>query len=425
MSGGRTQGGQGKRPGVLAALAAREYRRFFAGQLISVVGTWLQIVAEGLLIYQLTRSTAWLGIVAGAGAVPALLLGLWGGQVADRYPRRDVLMVTQSALMLLAFLLAALASGEWVSAQPWQVAALTAATSAVNAFTGPAYQSFLSELVSPEARTSAIALNSMLWSGARVLGPMAAVLIIQQWGMTVCFLLNGLSFVASLIALAGIHRRARPAVVERLSALEGLRYVGQDTTALRVMVLFGVSACFGWAYQTLLPALAREQFGRGADGVGALMAAAGIGSLGAGLLTAALPGEPYRRWLVYGGALVYPVALALFATTHHFAVGLSLAVLMGFGLIACAVNISARLQERVPDELRGRVMAIFSLLFISLQPLGGLMAGLLAHSVGTASTVRLFAAISLAASTALFLWSQEEQRARARHKLTPALGVAP
>jgi MFS family permease len=417
-------GTQGGRSGVLAAFESRDFQRFFAGQTLSVTGTWLQIVAEGLLVYQLTRSTAWLGIVAGAGIMPGLLLGLWGGQVADRYPRRDILIITQWGLMLLAFLLAGLVSGWWVPAQPWHVAGVAALSSAVNAFAGPAYQSFLPELVSPEARTSAIALNSMLWSGTRVLGPLSAVVIVQRWGLTACFLLNGLSFVASLVALAGIQRRARPTPVERISALEGLRYVAQDTTALRVMAVFAVSACFGWAYQTLLPALAREQFGRGAGGVGALMASAGIGSAAAALVTAALPGEPYRRWLVYGGALIYTVSLALLAATRRFEVGLGMAVLVGFGLIVCAVNISARLQEKVPDELRGRVMAIFSLLFISLQPLGGLLAGLLAQSVGTASALRLFAAVSLAASTALFLWSQEERRAQVEWALKVVLEPA-
>lgn len=414
------------RNGAMAPFASPDYRRFYWGQLISVTGTWLQIVAEGWLVYELTRSPAWLGIVAGAGALPGLLLTLWGGQIADRYPRRDILIVTQAAYMVLAVLLALLASGWWITVQPWHVALIAAVGSGVGAFAGPAFQAFLPELVSRESLTSAIALNSMLWNGARVLGPLVAAAVIERSGLAVCFLLNALSFVAVLVALAGIRRTSRPATAsERPSALEGLRYVRRDPIAFRILALFAVTACFGWAYQTLLPALAHEQFGRGADGVGALLAAAGIGSLGAGLLTAALPHEPHRRWLVYGGAFLYAGALALFAGTRQFASGLALMSVVGFGLIVCGVNVNARLQESVPDELRGRVMAIFSLLFMSLQPLGGLMAGVIAQQLGTASTVRLSAAVCLAATTALFLWSQEERRARAsRAELDTVLEAA-
>jgi MFS family permease len=401
----------------MAPFASADYRRFFIGQLVSVAGTWLQIVAEGLLVYQLTRSPAWLGIVAGAGALPGLLLTLWGGQIADRHSRRDILIVTQAAFLVLAVLLTVLASGHWVPIQPLHIVALAAVGSAVGAFAGPAFQSFLPELVSREALTSAIALNSMLWNGARVVGPLAAAVIIQQYGVAVCFALNALSFVAVLIALAGIRRKAPSAARSRPSALEGLRYVWHDTVSLRILALFAVTACFGWAYQTVLPAMVQEQFGRGASGVGALMAAAGAGSFAAGLVTAALPGETHRRRLIYGGAFMYAAALALFAMSRAFPLALALSAVVGFGLIVCGVNVNAQLQETVPDELRGRVMAIFTLLFMSLQPLGGLIAGLLAQQVGTASAVRLAAAICLAATTGLFLWSQEERHTQRRREL--------
>src|SRR4051794_11252218 len=219
--------------GALAPLASPNYRRFFTGQLISVAGTWLQIVAEGWLVYQLTHSPAWLGIVAGAGALPGLLLGLWGGQVADRHPRRSILIVCQAAFMLLAFVLAVLVSGWWTPIRPWHVVVLAAIGSAVGAFSGPAFQAFIPELVPREALTSAIALNSMLWNGARVLGPLVAAAIIARSGLAVCFLLNGLSFIAVLIALARID--VTPAALDRSSRpspLGGLQYVWQDPVAL-------------------------------------------------------------------------------------------------------------------------------------------------------------------------------------------------
>jgi MFS family permease len=276
-------------------------------------------------------------------------------------------------------------------------------------------------MVPREALTSAIALNSMLWNGARVLGPLAAAAIIARSGLAVCFLLNALSFIAVLIALIRID--AAPAVLvhaERPSPLGGLRYVRENPVALRVLTLFAVTACFGWSYQTLLPAIAHDRFGRGADGVGALMAAAGVGAFIAALVTAAM-GERYRRVLLYGGAFAYATSLALFAAVHSYAVALGVVSIVGFGLIVCGINVNAQLQEAVPDELRGRVMAIFSLLFMGLQPLGGLLAGMTAERVGTISTVRMAAAICLAAITAIFLWSQEERHAVRNARLEAAL----
>jgi predicted MFS family arabinose efflux permease len=227
-----------------------------------------------------------------------------------------------------------------------------------------------------------------------------------------CFALNGLSYVAVLAAL-GLMRveeeqregSARP------SALEGLRYVARTPVALRVLVLFAVTASFGWLYQTLLPALAAERFHRGAAAVGQLTAAAGIGAVLAAAVTAALSREPVRRLLVYGGAFAYSLSLLLFASVRSYPTALATLVLVGFGLIVCGVNINARLQEEVPDALRGRVMAIFSLIWMGFQPLGGLLGGALAQQVGSAAAVRVGAGLCLSAALALFTWSQAERRA--------------
>jgi MFS family permease len=378
-----------------------------------VIGTWLQFVAEGWLVFQLTRSPAWLGIVAGAGAVPGLLLTLIGGQAADRYSRRRILLMTQALSMLLAFLLALLASGWWMAIQPWHVAVLAAAMGAVNAFAGPAFQSFLPRLVPRAQMGSAIALNSLLWNGARVLGPLAAGGLIASVGVPGCFALNGLSYVAVLAALAlmRVDEGGGEALV-RPSALEGVRYVARTPVALRVLVLFAVTASFGWLYQILLPALAAERFHRGAAAVGQLTAAAGVGAVLAAAVTAALSREPVRRLLVYGGAFTYSLSLLLFASVQSYPTALATLVLVGFGLIVCGVNINARLQEEVPDALRGRVMAIFSLIWMGFQPLGGLLGGALAQQVGSTAAVRVGAGLCLSAAIALFTWSQAERRTR-------------
>lgn len=405
--------------GILAPFRERNFRLYYIGQLVSMIGTWLQFVAEGWLVYRLTGSPIWLGIVAGAGAAPGLLLTLAGGQAADRYPRRTILLVTQVLSMLLAFLLAVLAFGRvptlsgWtaIHLQPWHVAAIAAALGAVNAFSGPAFQSFFPTLVPREQMGSAIALNSLLWNGARVLGPLAAGGLIAAFGAAGCFALNSLSYVAVIIALR-MMRVEEPVDASGAppSALEGLRYVIRTPVALRVLVLFGVTASFGWLYQTLLPALATQQFHRGAAAVGQLTAAAGIGSILAGIVTAAYPREPVRRLLIYGGSVVYALALLVFSVARSFPLGMGALVFAGFGLILCGVNINARLQAEVPDSLRGRVMAVFSLIWMGFQPLGGLLGGALAERVGSGPAVGMGACVCLVTALTLFAWSESERR---------------
>lgn len=414
--------------GALAPFRERDFRLFYAGQLVSMIGTWLQFVAEGWLVFRLTGSPAWLGIVAGAGAAPGLLLTLLGGQVADRYPKRTILLVTQALSMLLALLLAALAFGRaptpggWLAIrlEPWHVAAVAAALGAVNAFSGPAFQSFLPTLVPREQMGAAIALNSLLWNSSRILGPLAAGSLISGFGAAGCFLLNALSYVAVICALVMMRVEERSSGHGPMpSALEGLRYVARTPVALRVMILFGITASFGWLYQTLLPALASEQFHRGALAVGQLTAAAGLGALAAAFVTAGFSREPIRRLLIYGGGVTYALALLVFAFARSYPLGLGALVAAGFGLILCGVNINARLQEEVPDDLRGRVMAVFSLIWMGFQPLGGLLGGALAERIGSASAVGLGALVCLFTVIGLFAWSQSDRRSLRRQGADP------
>lgn len=411
------------RDGVWTPLESPCFRSFLIGQSISVLGSWLQIVAEGWLVYRLTHSPAWLGIVAGAAVLPGLLLTLWGGQIADRCSRRHILMATTAVGMVQSLLLALLASGGWIQIQPWHIALLAAVAGANNAFSGPAFQAFLPELVSRRAVSGAIALHSLLWNSARVVGPLLAALVIARWGAAACFLLNSISYVPALVALARVQlprpsvpRAARPCV------WEGLQFVRHDPTVARGVALLAVTVCFGWCFQTLLPALAAEQFGRGASAVGALMAAVGVGCTLACVVTAVFADDSTRRRLVYGGAFVYAAGLLAFASVQHLPLGLFTAAASGFGLIVCGVNVNALLQASTPDHLRGRVMGVFSLLFTCLQPLGGLLAGCAAQHVGSAGTVRAAAAICLVAATALCFRGQKEPAAVAEFE--PALEAA-
>jgi MFS family permease len=414
--------------GILAPFQERNFRLFYIGQLVSMIGTWLQFVAEGWLVFNLTHSPMWLGLVAGAGAAPGLLLTLTGGQFADRYSRRKILLITQVLSMALAFLLALLASGHWIAPQPWHIAAIAAALGAVNAFSGPAFQSFMPTLVPREQMGSAIALNSLLWNSARVFGPLAAGGLIALLGATGCFALNGLSYVAVIAALLMMRvNEQHMDDTARPSPLEGLRYVARTPVALRILILFAVTASFGWLYQTLLPALASEQFHRGALAVGQLTAAAGIGAVLAAVVTALFSNPDVRRYLIYGGAFTYSVALVGFSLAKSYPVGLATLVVAGLGLIIAGVNINAQLQEEVPDALRGRVMAIFSLIWMGFQPLGGLLGGTLAEHVGSAHAVGMGAVVCFVATIGLFAWSQAERRAlvaRPTEASEPTLGVS-
>lgn len=396
------------RDGVWTPLESPCFRSFFIGQSVSVLGSWLQIVAEGWLVYRLTQSPMWLGIVAGAAVLPGLLLTLWGGQVADRCSRRRILMATTAVGMVQSLLLALLASGGWVQIQPWHVALLAAVAGANNAFSGPAFQAFLPELVARPAVSGAIALHSLLWNSARVIGPLLAALVIARWGAATCFLLNSISYVPALVALARVQIPSLPVSLSvRSSPWEGLQFVRRDPAAAQGVALLAVTVCFGWCFQTLLPALAAEQFGRQAPAVGLLMSAVGVGCTLACVVTAVFANDTTRRRLVYGGAFVYAAALLLFASVQQLPLGLVTAGAAGFGLIVCGVNVNALLQASTPDHLRGRVMGVFTMLFTCLQPLGGLLAGCAAQHVGSAGTVRTAAAICLVATTALFFRGQE------------------
>ena len=293
-----------------------------------------------------------------------------------------------------------------------------AALGAVNAFSGPAFQSFLPTLVPRAQMGNAIALNSLLWNSARVLGPLAAGGLITAFGAPGCFALNAVSYVAVITALLLMNVDEQTADDgARPSALEGLRYVARTPVALRILTLFGITASFGWLYQTLLPALAVEQFQRGALAVGQLTAAAGGGAVIAAIVTATFGRTEVRRYLIYGGAGLYSVALIVFSFIRVYPVALAVLVLAGLGLIVCGVNINAQLQEEVPDSLRGRVMAVFSLIWMGFQPLGGMIGGAMAGRFGTSHAVGAGAVVCLFTAGALFAWSQAERRTLAENGL--------
>ncbi|RYD72269.1 MAG: MFS transporter, partial [Verrucomicrobiaceae bacterium] len=343
------------------ALKYRNYRLFFFGQLVSLIGTWMEHTAMGWLVYQLSGSKFLLGLVAAAGTAPMLLLSLWGGSVADRYPKRSILVVTQSVSMTLAFILAAIV---WMGhVEPWHIVCVAVVNGVAMAFDMPARQAFVIELTSREDLLNAISLNSSVFNGARLLGPAVAGLVLERFSAAVCFLLNGVSFLAVIgsLLLMRIARvaRERSDLSAKEHALGGLSYVRQNARVLTIMTLFGIVGIFGWSYSVLMPAYAKDILGLSAKGYGMLLSANGMGAL-IGALTIAAAGHRFQpRKIALAGLWLFSAALLAFSQVRQFQLALLFLLLVGFGMMLFFSTSNTTVQSIVPDDMRGRVMAMY------------------------------------------------------------------
>ncbi|MDE2125627.1 MAG: MFS transporter [Armatimonadetes bacterium] len=392
----------------------RNFRLYFYGQLISVAGTWMQTVAEQWLVFQLTHySPLWLGIISGARAIPYVLFAVPGGHVADRYSRRVVLVWCQTVMMLLAFALAVLASNIWLPAQAWEVALLAALSGLVNAFNMPAQQAFVADMVDRETLGNAIALNSVRFNVARVLGPILAGEVLATTGIAMCFLLNALTFIAVIVSLFMMRLPSMTPQEHETSMWEGFKYIGRTVRVFRMVALVGFCSMFAWSASTLYPAMA-HYYHQGARGYSDLIAANGVGAAIAGALVTLIGSSVPRRELVYGGAIVFCAALLVLSRTTVFGLAVAILILSGFAMIVFAISANTAVQEMVPDSLRGRVMAVYSLVFGGLQPLGGLEAGYLAEHSSAPFAIGCNAAVAGAVAVGLYGWSIGEGRAAQR-----------
>lgn len=392
-----------------SALQYPNYRLWFQGQLVSMVGTWMQITAQGFLVFQLTHSTAYLGYVGFANGVPSLLLMLFGGVVADRVARRRLLVITQSTMMLLAFVLALLTFTQLV--QPWHIVLLALALGTANAFDAPASQAFVLELVDRKELTNAIALNSTLFNLATVVGPTVAGLTYAAFGAGWCFTLNGLSYIALIVALIRMRLPAHTVKPRTESALkqmqEGLRYTFRQPLLRTLIAVPAIAALFGTAYSTLLPAWAVEVLAGDATTNGLLQSARGAGSLLGALMIAALGYAGRRgRWLTVG-MFVYPLLLLCFAAVQTIPLALIMLIGVGWGGMVIFNMANTLVQTQVTDALRGRVMSIYSLAFFGGVPLGALWSGALAHEIGAPLTVMFGALVVIIC--AIWFWLRVPQ----------------
>lgn len=380
-----------------AALQYPNYRLWFIGQIVSLVGTWMQATAQGYLIYDLTKSDAFLGYVSFANGLPTLLFTLFGGVVADRIPRRKLIVITQSSMMVLAAILAALTFTHLV--QPWHIIVLAFLLGTANAFDAPARQSFVSELVERSHMTNAIALNSTMFNIGTVIGPAFAGMVYAWVGPSWCFTINAASFIAVITALLLMKLSGVLTPTSHRSPMkelkEGLVYAWKEPTIHSLLVNLGFVGFFGFGLLTLIPAWAVDVLKGDVTTNGLLLSARGIGSLIGALMIASIGSKGTRGKIWMAGYLASPVFLILFAFMRWIPASLLMMVLAGWGLMAMINTTNALIQSHVPDQLRGRVMGVYALVFMGGSPVGSLIAGWLADALGEPPTVLIFSGLLL------------------------------
>lgn len=384
------------------ALAAPDFRLFFLGQFISQSGTWMQSIAAAWLIYRITESPFWLGLASFASQAPILFLSPLAGVLNDRFDRRRILLVTQSAALLQALMLALITTSSAIS--PFLLVALTFLLGTIHAVDLPARQAFLSQLVADKARLpSAIGLNSFLMNACRFIGPALAGVIVTHYGEQACFFLNAISYAAAILALLVIRPSgaAAPRAEPFFAALSaGLRHALAVARIRHTLTLVAAFSFFVTPYATLMPVFARDLFGGNATLYGALLASAGLGSLSAALYLAG--SNPERLLLrVVRAARGAGIFLAAFAATAWLPAAYPLLVGLGFTVILTIAGANTLIQLAVADRFRGRVMSLFSTAFLGIGPLGSLAAGIAAEHFGARTVLTVCSLIVLALAIVL------------------------
>ncbi len=373
------------------ALRHRNFQLFFAGQLISLIGTWMQSIAQAWLVYRLTDSSLLLGSVGFASQFPVFIFAPIGGIFADRFNRHRVVIGTQIASMILALILAGLTLTHVI--QVWQIFVLAALLGVVNAFDIPARQSFLVDMVGKEDLMNAIALNSSMFNGARIIGPAIAGILVAKIGEGWCFFANGVSYIAVIVGL--LMMRVVHPIVHHLtgtplaSIIEGFQFVRRTSPIRALLLLLGLVSLVSMPYTVLMPIFADRVLHGGARGLGILMGATGVGALLGALTLATRTGvRGLGRWVAFscGG---FGFTLGLFSLSRNFHVSTALLVPTGFCMMLQMSSSNTLIQAMVPDELRGRVMALYSMMFMGMAPFGALLGGALADSIGAPLTIRL------------------------------------
>lgn len=391
-------------PAVLLALRHRNFKLYFYGQLVSLVGTWMQSTAQAWLVYRLTRSPFLMGLVGFVGLFPSFVLGIWGGVVADRYDKHTMIITTQTLEMVQAFLFAACVL--WGDITLAQIFVFAALLGTIHAFDMPLRQSFIVSLVSAEALPSAIALNSSIFNAARIVGPALAGILVSVTSEGYCFLINGFSFFAVIISLLLIKMRRQEQRRHKKNALDflkdGLAYAWRTYHVRSIFWMLTAAVLCGTPYLTFMPIFANDILHSGSRGLGILMGGAGIGAF---LGAVSLGGK--RR--IQGLGMIIAIAvcgfgigLVLFALSRNFYFSFAILFILGFSMMAGMVSSNIMLQLLVPDHLRGRLMSIYSTIIVGVVPIGSLLSGWSAKLIGVEMTTAAGGILALAAGCWFF-----------------------
>ena len=367
------------------ALRHRNYRYYFLGQIISLSGSWLQTIAQGWLVFELTHSAFWLGFVGFLNFLPLSFFSLIGGSLADRFPKQKLLLALQIPALLLALIFAILIWTDKISVA-W-ICGLAFSFGMVNAFDIPARQAFAIELVGKDDLPNALALNSATFNTARLLGPAVGGIIIATLGAGWCLFINSVSYLAAIWALTAMRfdkmpiRKTMPKPLGN-SIREILLYVRRTPRVYGLLMLVSVMTIFGWSFWILIPAFAAQLRSGSAVELGKLMSAGGFGALGSALLVAAFNHRVSSWRLLFAGVVIFVAGVAVFALAKNFHLALLAIAVAGFGIILFYINANSSLQRRVPNHLRGRMMGVYAFSFGGLSPAGNLLIGFVAEKFG-------------------------------------------
>jgi MFS family permease len=384
------------------SLKHRNFQLFFSGQLISLVGTWMDTVAEAWLVYRLTGSSLLLGTVTFASQLPVLLISPFAGLVADRLNRRKIVITTQAASMIIAGVLSALTLSRHVTVR--QVIILAALMGVVNAFDIPARQSFLVEMVGREDLMNAIALNSSMFNAARIIGPSIAGILVASFGEGWCFFANSVSYIAVIAGLLLMKVPPRPRAVESASPFEhiaeGFRFVRHTGPIRALLLLVGLVSLVAMPYAVLMPVFAAKILHGNARTLGILMTSAGLGALVGALLLASRRGVKGLARVVSIACAAFGVALILFSFSHRWILSALLLIPVGFSVMTQMGSTNTLIQSMVPDRLRGRTMAVYSMMFLGIAPFGALLSGWSADRIGAPHTLAIGGVIAILGAVA-------------------------
>lgn len=401
---------------VFPAFKSRNFKLYFFGQSISLVGTWLQVVAEGLLVLTLTKSPLMIGLVAAAATLPTLILSPFGGVIVDHFSKKKIILLTQGSSMVLALIYGILTITGHINI--WEIMILALLLGVVNALDFPARQAFTVDVVEKENLSSAIAINAGTFNAARAVGPGMAGILIAFFGIGGAFIINGLSYIASISAMYRMDiEEKKPSHFEDpiKSLKEGFTYSFSHPKIRALLLFTSVVAIFGWSYTTLLPLISETVFKATPAELGYMFSAAGVGAVIAMVLLSILSKKVGAMNFIFMGSVIFSVSLFCFTFVNHLLPAYFFLFFSGFGLLLTFPTINTTIQHLVNDKIRGRVMGIWVMMFVGFFPIGNLEIGVVSEKLGPLNAVRIGMVIVLIAATILYLTRNKVEQQYKEH----------